>query len=782
RVKARALGAQQHQDIPFEQVVELAQPVRSLAHTPLFQVMFAWQNMPQEGLALPGLTVERLRLVDGAAATTAKFDLTLDLREVRGEIVGGLQYATALVERPTIERHLGYLQRLLAGLVADPEQPAEALPLLGEAERQQVVEAWNATDAEYPSEACVHELFEQQVARTPDAVAVMYEAEQLSYAALNARANRLADHLRTQGVGLETRVALCLERSLELVVAELAVLKCGAAYVPLDPSLPTERLAFVLADCGARVGISLVSDIPPALPGLLRWLTINASAEALSAEPLSRPKDPRLDRPERFSSELAAYVMYTSGSSGVPKGVVIPHHGITRLVLENGFTDLGPADRVAFASNPAFDASTFEVWAPLLTGGAVVVIAQETLLEPVRFEEALARYEITTLWVTVGLFNQYADLLAAAWGRLRYLLVGGDALDPQVIARVMARAARPKQLLNGYGPTETTTFATTHAIGAPMEETRSIPIGKPIGNTRVYVLDAHQQLVPVGVTGEVYIGGAGVARGYLNRPALTAERFVPDPFSKAWGRRLYRTGDLARWRPEGTLEFLGRNDDQVKVRGYRVELGEIEAVLAAHPAVESVAVVAREETPGDPRLVAYVVAEARPSNEAAATPETLRAFLAERLPAYMVPAAFVRLDALPLTANGKVDRKVLPAPDSTHLAVEAVFVEPRSDLERMVARIWCDLLNVSVVGVHDNFFELGGNSLLVVRAAARLQEVLKRPVRVVDLFQYPSVSALASQLSGVSTDADVIIEGENRSTIRRAAAARRRAARAEDAR
>jgi amino acid adenylation domain-containing protein len=648
QVKERTLGAQHHQDIPFEQVVELVQPTRSMAHTPLFQVMFAWQNASAESLELPGL---KLGSVGPVSQVTAKFDLSLSLSEAGGRIVGGVEYATSLFEQATVERYVGYLRRVLEAMVADESRSVTDLALLSEAERRQVVEEWNATGAAYPDESCIHALFEARVERTPDAVAVVHEDRALSYAELNARANRLARQLRVRGVGPHTRVAILLPRSIELVVAELAILKAGAAYVPIDPSFPVERIAFMVADSGSRVVLSRAGEAVPDLSAE------RIDVDAVSADGADNPR-------VALDSEAAAYVMYTSGSTGAPKGVVVPHRAIARLVINNGYADFGPGDRVAFAANPAFDATTMEIWGALLNGGRIVVVAQDVLLDPPAFARLLEERGVTALFVTTAVFNQYASSIPKALAGLRYLLTGGERADPASFARVL-REGGAGSLIHCYGPTETTTYAITHQVTSIAEGARSVPLGRPISNTRIYLLDGAGNPVPVGVAGELYVGGAGVAHGYLNRPELTAERFVADPFSGEPGARLYRTGDVGRWLADGTIEFVGRNDFQVKVRGFRMEPGEIEARLVEHPTVREAVVLAREDAPGDRRLVAYYV------GEGTVEVESLRAHLAERLPEYMVPAAYVRLDVLPLTPNGKLDRKALPAPEGHAYATRA---------------------------------------------------------------------------------------------------------------
>jgi amino acid adenylation domain-containing protein len=594
----------------------------------------------------------------------------------------------------------------------------------------------------------VHALFEEQVAKTPEASAVVFEGQEISYAELNRRANQLAHYLRQLGVKPDARVAICMERSFELVVAFLAVLKAGGAYLPLDPDYPVERLRFMLQD-SQPVALLTQSQFVGLFSKIDRGLPILQLDDAVSqwkGQPERNPSSAEVG----LNSLNLAYIIYTSGSTGQPKGVMVPHRAINRLVLNNGYAKIGPGDRVAFAANPAFDASTLEVWAPLLNGGCIVVIGQAVLLEPVRFGEVLRSQKIDLLWLTVGLFNQYAETLAKDFAGLRYLMVGGDALNVGVIARVLQNGP-PQHLLNGYGPTETTTFATTYEITAVREDARSIPIGRPIANTQTYILNALREPVPVGVPGELYIGGAGVARGYLNRPELTAERFLPDPFSSEPGARMYRTGDMARWLADGTIEFLGRNDFQVKIRGFRIELGEIEARLAEHPAVREAVVVAREDTPGDKRLVAYYIASplVDESEEGTVGAEQFRSHLSASLPDYMIPAAFVRLESLPLTPNGKLDRKALPAPEADAYSTYS-YEPPQGEMEMKLAAIWAEALKLDRVGRHDNFFAIGGHSLLAVQVVTRLRQVLSRAVEMRDLFAHPELTEMASALESAA--------------------------------
>ncbi|HEY0022716.1 MAG TPA: non-ribosomal peptide synthase/polyketide synthase [Longimicrobium sp.] len=614
------------------------------------------------------------------------------------------------------------LERLVEALEIAPGRAVGSLDVLPEAERRQVVDEWNRTDAEYPAHVPIHRLFEEQAERTPGAVAVVDEDRSLTYAELNARANRLAHHLRAMGVGPDARVAILVPRSTELVVCELAILKAGAAYVPIDPAFPAERIAFMVADSGAPLVLSRAGDDLPALAGVER-----VDVDALSEGPCHDPGVP-------VDGGATAYVMYTSGSTGEPKGVVVPHRAIARLVFNNGYADFRADDRVAFAANPAFDATTMEVWGPLLHGGRTVVIPREVLLDADAFARTLAGQQVTTLFITTAVFNQYAQAIPGALANLRRLLTGGEAADPSSFARVLAENG-PVSLIHCYGPTETTTFAITHEVTDVEEGARSIPLGRPIANTRIYLLDAHGEPVPVGVAGELHIGGPGVALGYLDRPGLTGGRFVPDPSGGTPGARMYRTGDLGRWLPDGAIEFLGRNDFQVKVRGFRIELGEVEARLLAHPEVREAVVLAREDAPGDRRLVAYYV------GGEGAEAEQLRSHLSEQLPEYMVPAAFMRLEALPLTPNGKVDRRALPAPELA--SAENLYVAPRTPVEEVLAGVWAEVLRLERVGVEDSFFELGGHSLLATRMVSRIREVFAVELPLRALFEGPTVAALA---------------------------------------
>ncbi|WP_041754829.1 non-ribosomal peptide synthetase [Mycetohabitans rhizoxinica] len=727
RVRRTALEAQAHQDLPFEQVVEIVQPPRRLDHTPLFQVMFVWQSNERGTWALPGLEVTSA----GRDHEVAKFDLNLHMHEVGGEMIGVLHYATALFDHATIERHVGYLQTMLQAMAADTSHPVTRVDLLSPAERTLLLQTWNATQRDYPAHQCIHQLFEAQAERMPEAIALVYEDQALSYTELNARANRLAHQLIELGVVPNARVAICVQRSPAMVVGLLAILKAGGAYVPLDPSYPGERLAHILMDA--------VPDIVLADAAGRAALGGAALAECTVLDPNRLPAQAETNPvvPDLTSRHLA-YVIYTSGSTGVPKGVMVHHQGVVRLVRNTDYIKVEPGAVFALASNLAFDATTFEIWTPLLNGARIEVIERETLLSPAMLSRKLKQSGVTVLFLTTALFNQMVKEKVEAFSDLHYLLFGGENADPRCVFRVLQQA-KPRHLLHVYGPTETVTYASWYEVSNVKQDT-SIPIGRPIANTRIYLLDRYGQPVPLGAVGELYIGGAGVARGYLNRPELTAERFVHDPFASEPDARMYKTGDLARYLPDGNLEFLGRNDHQVKIRGFRIELGEIEACLAQHTQVRDAVVLATGEGQ-DKRLVAYVVAD--PDDALAGT---LRTHVAAALPEYMVPSAFVRLDALPLTPNGKLDRRALPAPSADAFAHQA-YEAPQGELETTLAQIWSELLGVEQVSRHDNFFALGGHSLLAVQMISRSRTALGISIPMPVLFEAPTLAALAQRVS-----------------------------------
>ncbi|MFC6338666.1 non-ribosomal peptide synthetase [Pseudomonas karstica] len=649
--------------------------------------------------------------------------LTIHIRTSPHEETGWIHftYNEAYFQQADIEALVERFMHVLEQGLADDSLPVRGFILPTPAEAL-MLQTWNATTRSYPQDKTVHALFEAQVLAHPQATAAVHDGQSLTYNQLNIRANRLAQHLVSLGVHPGESVATLLERSLELLVSQLAIIKSAAVYVPLDISAPIDRKGFMVQDSGARIVLTLSATTVP--DGVRRVDMDTVALDSLACDP---------QQPQ--SSESPACIMYTSGSTGTPKGVLVPHRAISRLVINNGYAAFNARDRVAFASNPAFDASTLDVWAPLLNGGCVVIVEQDVLLSQERFSALLREQKISVLWMTAGLFHQYAAGLMSVFSKLRYLIVGGDVLDPAVIGRVLKEGA-PQHLLNGYGPTEATTFTTTFEIKSVGEG--SIPIGHPVGNTQVYVLDAHQQPVPIGVAGELYIGGDGVAKGYLNRPELTAEKFVTDPFSVEPNALLYRTGDLGRWLPDGNVEYLGRNDDQVKIRGFRIELGEIEARLGECAGVKNAVVLARQDESGPKRLVGYVIAQP----EVSLSVQELRAELAASLAEYMMPSALVVLEVFPLTANGKLDRRALPAPGADAYASRE-YEAPQGEVEQTLARLWADLLKVEQVGRYDHFFELGGHSLLAVSLIERMRQAdLSADVRV--LFNQPTLAALAA--------------------------------------
>ena len=693
-MRETALGAQAHQDLPFERLVEDLQPVRDMSRSPLFQMMFVLQNAPAGELALTGLRVEPLAIESG----TAKFDLTLTLAEGNEGLSASIEYATAMFDPSTIERLARHYCTLLEGIVADPETRISQLPMLSTAERRQLLVEWNATAADYPKDRLLHELFEEQAGRAPEAVAVVFEGAHLSYAELNARANQLAHCLRERGVGPDVIVGICVERSLEMLVGIFGVLKAGGAYLPLDPTYPAGRLTYMIED--ARPILILTQEaLRQRLPEAIETLCLDKDWPSIGGASQANPVP-------RATPGNLAYVIYTSGSTGRPKGVGISHQNVRRLfAATEAEYCFATTDVWAFFHSFAFDFSVWEIWGALLYGGRLVIVPYWISRSPETLHEFLGRHSVTVLNQTPSSFYQLDAVDAAQEAAkplsLRLVIFGGEALERQRLATWFARYGDDgPQLVNMYGITETTVHVTLQRLKrGDAHGGRDEAIGRPLGDLQAYLLDDHMLPVPVGVAGELYIGGAGLARGYLGRPDLTAERFVPDPFGGA-GERLYRTGDLARYRPDGNIDYLGRIDHQVKIRGFRIELGEIEAALSRIPGVREAVVLAREDSPGDKRLVAYVAG----SNGAEPAAAALRAALQRELPDYMVPAAFVVLDALPLTSNGKVDRKALPAPD-IGAQVAPQYVAPRTPAEEMLCRIWAEVLGIERAGIEDNFFE-----------------------------------------------------------------------------
>nr|BDT34839.1 non-ribosomal peptide synthetase [Myxococcus sp. MH1] len=719
-VRTSTLAAFQHQDVPFEKLVEVIQPARDLSRSPLFQAFFALQNAPLEPLRLPGLSFEPMP----AVLDTAKFDLTLSFIETPTGFEGELEYSVDLFDPATVARMAEHLRVLLEGAVAHPETALRALPLLTAREQQQLLIEWNDTRAEYPSDACIHHLFEARVRQAPEALSVGFEDERLTYRELNERANRLARHLRGLGVGPEVLVGLCVERSPDMVVGLLGILKSEGAWLPLDPTLPRERLAFMVQDSGARVLLTQKA---------LRERVPGAFGHVVFVEE-TRSREQGGDLGLALPSRALAYVIYTSGSTGRPKGTLVEHQSVCNLVVQEAEVfGLGPGSRLLQFANLGFDLSVEEILTTLCAGATLWLAPVEKAIPGPALHQLLRDAAITTLSVTPATL---ALTPSEGLPALRTVISGGEACGPELVARW----APGRRFLNSYGPTEATVLATF----AECETNEGTPpIGRPLANVRAYVLDAALQPVPVGVKGELFLGGVGVARGYLGRPELTADRFLPDPFNPVPGARMYRTGDLVRYLPTGDLDFIGRIDTQVKLRGFRIELGEIESTLLQHAAVRAAVVLAREDSHGARRLVAYLVLA--PGQELEV--DSFRAFLGKHLPEYMVPAAFIPMEELPLTANGKVDKKALPVPDASHLH-HREYVAPRDALEQVLANLFEELLDVRPVGLHGDFFGLGGHSLLAVRLMTQLQQRTGRTIPLSALFQSSTVERLATKLRG----------------------------------
>ena len=737
RVRNTALEAFAHQDLSFAQLVAELQPERDTSHNPLFQIMFNVINVPTPTPRLTGLDVTYLEVDRGGA----QFDLSCTVIDVPDLQRVTLSYNTDLFNDDTGARFLQHYRILLDSIVAQPDLHISDLPILIEAERQQLLWNWNNTTVDYPRDKCIHHLFEEQVERTPDAVAVISQSlrqrteERVTYRDLNRRANQLAHYLAKLGVGPGTYVGISLERSVEMVVGLLGILKVGGAYVPLDPAFPRERLAFMLQDSQVPVLLtqqSLVRELPA---HTARVVCLDADWEGIARE------DAENSAGGATTADLA-YILYTSGSTGKPKGVQIPHRALTNFLLsmqqEPGLT---ADDVLVSVTTLSFDIAGLELYLPLITGASVVVVSHEVAADGALLLKALDQYCATVMQATPATWRMLID---SGWMHTPNLkmLCGGEALPRDLADQILERGGT---LWNMYGPTETTIWSSTYEV---KRDNEPIHLGHPIANTQFYVLDARLQPTPIGVPGELYIGGDGVAVGYLNRPDLTAERFLDNPFIASSNRnsaeRIYKTGDLARYRANGTIEFLGRADFQVKVRGFRIELGDIEAALLQHDQVRQAVAIAREDRPGDKRLIGYVI----PESDTAPTASELRAFLKERLPDYMVPTAFVILDKFPLTPNGKVDRRALPKPEEAATELR-VYVAPRTALEEAVASIWVQVLKIERVSVLDNFFELGGHSLLATQIVARLRDKLQVELPLASIFEAPTVAELAERLDAI---------------------------------
>jgi amino acid adenylation domain-containing protein len=727
RVKQVTLAAFAHQDLPFEKLVEALQPERHLSRAPLFQAAFALQNVPASGLDLGPAKLVPVPIDSG----TAKFDLWMPLVETGNGLQGLVQYSTDLFAEGTIRRMIERFHLLLSGIVAAPEQPIAAYSLLSEEERREAL----GTYSEPSPRPCLHELFSRQAQRTPDAVAVVGQGRKLRYAELESQSNRLARYLLEHGVKIESRIGIAMDRWPELIVAQLGVLKAGCAYVPLDLDHPATRLQYIIEDAGIEFLLSKAeAEGRERLPRHgVRILCLDSDWEQVAScddAPL----------PSRTYPENLAYVIYTSGSSGQPKAAMITHQAVSSLILDSDYIRLQSTDRVAQIANFSFDLSTFDVYGALLNGAAIVIFDKETILNPSELAQRIMLEKTTVAFIPTAVFNLLASDSPQCFAGFRYVLFGGEAADVRAVRSVLPHA-HSGRLVNLYGPTEATSYCTFFPIHGVERRTDNISIGQATPNSLTLVLDEMMELTLSDIAGELYIGGLGLARGYLNRPDLTAERFVPHPFAKVPGERLYRTGDKVRRMPGGNLEFRGRVDFQVKIRGFRIELGEIEVALGECPGVRQVRVIAREDHPGDKRLVAYLVAAEE------TRVEQLRDALKLRLPDYMIPSAFILLPGLPLTPNGKLDVKALPIPER---AASANYVAPRTPEEAKLAEIWSQVLRTERVGVEDNFFDLGGHSLLATQVVSRMQDVFGKNLPLRRLFEFPTIAGLAQLIRSLS--------------------------------
>ena len=741
RVRDVTLAAYAHQDLPFEKLVEELQPMRSLGQNPLFQVVFALQNTPMEQLTLPGLVLSPVEF----ETKTTRFDLELyvwkctdNFRNLWGKgwqlsdgLRGVVVYNTDLFDAATIASLRHHFQTLLEGIVANPDTHLGTLPLLNPEEQLELLQHWSENHSNYPA-ACIHQLFEAQVEQRPTAVALQFGERQFTYQELNQGSNQLARYLQRLGIGSQP-VGICLEQSAEAIAAMLAVLKAGGAYVPLDPSYPPERLHFMLEDAGIALVLTQ-ADWANSFPSTI---CLEQTWDAIAEE-----SDENLST--SGTAEQLAYVIYTSGSTGTPKGVMVPHRAVNRLVCATNYVQIEPSDRVAQVANLAFDAATFEVWGALLNGAQLIGFERETTLSPPNFVTQLQQQQINILFLTTALFNQTVGQIPTAFQSLKYLLFGGEMVNIERVRSVLQ--GKPQHLIHVYGPTENTTFSTWYEIHDISENATTIPIGQAVANTQMYLLDANLDPVPAGISGEIYLGGAGLAQGYLNRRELTTQKFIdwelksvePNPKSI----RLYKTGDRALYRSDGNFEFLGRTDYQIKIRGFRVELGEIETVVAQHPLVQTAVVVVHDIN--NRQLIAYIV----PIASANPTERELRSFLQSKLPAYMLPAAFVVLATLPLTANGKVDRLALPPPNLS-VSRESSPVAPTTSYEASLVEIWTQLLGRKV-GIHDNFFELGGHSLLATQLISRIRERFQVELPLRSVFETPTIAQLAPKIEALT--------------------------------
>ncbi|MDM9583640.1 amino acid adenylation domain-containing protein [Nostoc sp. GT001] len=749
------LDAYEYQIYPFIKLIENLKLPRDPSRTPLFTTGFNLDKAPLESKSLK----QEFEIAKNSTSAT-KLDINLNILQTDSELVIELEYNTDLFDTQTIQRWLGHYVTLLEGVVANSEQPLKELPILTQTQQHQLLVEWNNTKVDYPGEYCIHELFEAQVERLPDAIAVTFEDQHLTYRELNNHANQLAHYLQSLGVKPEVLVGICVERSLEMAIGILGILKAGGAYVPLDPAYPQERLALILDDVKPLVLLTqkhLVAELPTSAAKVVCLDEWDLYAQESQKNPSSS-----------VTAENLAYVIYTSGSTGTPKGVLITHQAlVNHSIAAAKAYELQPEDRILQFASVSFDVAAEELFPSWLSGSTVVIRPNRVLLFA-HFGQFLIQEKLTVINLPTAYWHEWVSDLTQTTEplppTLRLIIVGTEQALPEKLALWQKLVGDRSQShcirwLNAYGPTEATIGVTIYEPVEPVtypekQPVYSVPVGRPIANTQVYLLDKHLHPTPLGVPGELYIGGIGIARGYLNHPELTTEKFIPNPFAEKSGMRLYRTGDLARYLPNGNIELLGRIDQQVKIRGFRIELGEISATLQQHNKVREAVVIAREDEHGDKYLVAYV----SPQPEQTIINTELRGFLQEKLPQYMLPSSFIILSTLPLLPNGKLDRRSLPAPETLRPELEAAYVMPQTEIEQTIATIWQKSLNIEKIGIHDNFFELGGHSLLLVKVHSQLREIFPTDLSMLDMFRYPTINSLAEFFSQTKNQTSFLSE------------------------
>lgn len=774
QVKKVVLEAYDHQELPFDKLVEALHPERNLSYSPLFQIDFSLEHEATSAINLKDLTIN---ISNPETNHTAKFDLSLSLQKTDRGLTGGFEYSTDLFDAATIARMIGHWQTLLVGIVANPEQKLSDLPILTAIEKQKLLVEWNQTQQDYPQNVCIHQLFESQVEQTPDAIAVIFKDKQLTYRELNSKANQLAHHLQALGVKPETLVGICVERSLEMIIGVLGILKAGGAYVPIDPAYPSECIAYMLDDSHLPILLTQQKLVASLQNHQAQVICLDSDWEEIS-------KGSELAPQSDVTPENLAYVIYTSGSTGKPKGVTIQHQSLVNYIHAVSIEyEIDKCDRILQFASISFDVSAEEIYTSL-TSGATLMLRTDSMLDSTeQFLQKCIDWELTVLVLPTAYWHELTAFLSQEKfvlpPSLRLVVIGGEQALTERWNTWLEYVGIQVRLLNNYGPTEATIGATIYDLSKTDPTLTHLPIGRPICNVQTYILDRYLQPVPVGVLGELHIGGVGLARGYLNRPDLTNEKFIPNPFSNDPNYRLYKTGDLVRYLPDGNIEYLGRIDNQVKIRGFRIELGEIEATLSQHPDVQEVAVICREDIPSNKRLVAYVVSNlihehipyhsecqleldgntitfhtedistggvglvGVPATDQRTLSGSLRDYLKQKLPDYMIPSAFVLMKALPLTPNGKIDRRTLRAPDSFHTEQEDKFVAPRTPAEAKLAAIWAEILGLKRIGINDNFFELGGHSLQAASLVSKLSGEMNLKVSVKLLFEHPTIAELA---------------------------------------